>query len=73
MAAKIKAHSQLARPSSGLIKILFPDGNATAREVEELRSFIMEARRRVREHILRIDDISRGTTSSTQPSAEARP
>ena len=41
---------------SGLMKILFPDGNATAREVEELLSFAMEARRRVREHILRIDD-----------------
>ena len=41
---------------SGLMKILFPDGNATAREVEELLYFAMEARRRVREHILRIDD-----------------
>ncbi len=41
---------------SGLMKILFPDGNSTAREVEELLSFAMEARRRVREHILRIDD-----------------
>lgn len=41
---------------SGLMKILFPDGNATAKEVEDLLSFAMEARRRVREHILRIDD-----------------
>jgi ATP-dependent Lon protease len=41
---------------SGLMKILYPDGNATAHEVEELLSFAMEARRRVREHILRIDD-----------------
>jgi len=41
---------------SGLMKILFPDGNATAQEMEELLSFSMEARRRVREHILRIDD-----------------
>ena len=41
---------------SGLMKILHPDGNATAHEVEELLSFAMEARRRVREHILRIDD-----------------
>ena len=41
---------------SGLMKILFPDGNATALEVEELLAFSMEARRRVREHILRIDD-----------------
>ena len=41
---------------SGLMKILYPDGNATAGEIEELLSFAMEARRRVREHILRIDD-----------------
>ena len=41
---------------SGLMKILFPDGNATAEEIEELLAFAMEGRRRVREHILRIDD-----------------
>jgi ATP-dependent Lon protease len=41
---------------SGLMKILYPDGNASAGEMEELLVFAMEARRRVREHILRIDD-----------------
>lgn len=41
---------------SGLMKILFPDGKATPSEIEELLAFSMEARRRVREHILRIDD-----------------
>jgi ATP-dependent Lon protease len=41
---------------SGLMKILFPDGKATPKEIEELLSFALEARRRVREHILRIDD-----------------
>ncbi len=41
---------------SGLMKILYPDGKATAQEIGELLSFSMEARRRVREHILRIDD-----------------
>jgi ATP-dependent Lon protease len=40
---------------SGLMKILYPDGNATPPELEELLSFSMEARRRVREHIIRID------------------
>jgi len=40
---------------SGLMKILYPDGRATTDEVEELLSFAMEARRRVREHIVRID------------------
>lgn len=41
---------------SGMMKILYPDGKATPAEIEELLSFAMEARRRVREHILRIDD-----------------
>ncbi len=41
---------------SGLMKILYPNGNATPQEMEELLAFAMEARRRVREHILRIDD-----------------
>ena len=41
---------------SGLMKVLFPHGRATAGETAELLSFAMEARRRVREHILRIDD-----------------
>jgi ATP-dependent Lon protease len=41
---------------SGFVKILFPDGNASPAEMEELLSFAMEARRRVREHIIRIDE-----------------
>ncbi|MDS4030303.1 MAG: BREX system Lon protease-like protein BrxL [Candidatus Contendobacter sp.] len=41
---------------SGLMKILYPHGRATPQEIEELLAFAMEARRRVREQILRIDD-----------------
>ena len=41
---------------SGLMKILYPHGRATPSEIEELLAFAMEARRRVREHLLRIDD-----------------
>lgn len=41
---------------SGLMKIIYPDGKATAEEVAELLHFSMECRRRVREHILRLDD-----------------
>jgi hypothetical protein len=41
---------------SGLMKLLFPHGGATLDEIEELLAFAMECRRRVREHILRIDD-----------------
>ncbi len=38
------------------MKILFPGSGTTAAEIEELLAFAMECRRRVREHILRIDD-----------------
>jgi len=41
---------------SGLMKILHPNGKATAEEIAELLQFAMECRRRVREHILRLDD-----------------
>lgn len=41
---------------SGLMKIMYPHGKCTPEETEELLHFAMEARRRVREHILRIDD-----------------
>jgi ATP-dependent Lon protease len=37
------------------MKIIHPHGKATPEEIEELLSFAMECRRRVREHILRID------------------
>ena len=52
---------------SGLMKILFPDGNVTAEEVEELLAFAMESRRRVREHILRIDDTFKRHDFSYKP------
>ena len=41
---------------SGLMKIIHPDGKATPEEIAELLQFAMECRRRVREHILRLDD-----------------
>ena len=41
---------------SGLMKILYPHGKATKEEIAELLHFSMECRRRVREHIIRIDD-----------------
>lgn len=40
---------------SGLMKLLYPDGNATPAEVEEILAFSMELRRRVRDNIIRID------------------
>lgn len=41
---------------SGFMKILYPHGEATAEEMRELLQFSMECRKRVRDHILRIDD-----------------
>jgi ATP-dependent Lon protease len=52
----IRDQTGFEKTFSGLMKIIFPDGKATEKEVEELLAFAMEARRRVREHILRIDD-----------------
>lgn len=58
IAAEVSTRDQMGfeKTFSGFMKILYPDGNATADEMEELLSLAMEARRRVREHIIRIDD-----------------
>lgn len=40
---------------SGLFKILYPHGEATAAEIEELLRFAIEGRKRVKDQILRID------------------
>lgn len=41
---------------SGFFKLLYPHGKANEEEVHELLDLALECRRRVREHILRIDD-----------------
>ncbi|PJE79252.1 hypothetical protein CI610_01782 [invertebrate metagenome] len=40
---------------SGLMKILFPDGGATDTELEELLTFAIEGRKRVKDQLMRID------------------
>lgn len=40
---------------SGLMKIIFPDGDATTEEIEELLAFAIEGRKRVKDQIVRID------------------
>ena len=40
---------------SGLMKILFPDGEATRKEMEELLRFSIEGRKRVKDQLFRID------------------
>jgi ATP-dependent Lon protease len=51
----IRDQTGFEKTFSGLMKILYPHGEATPAEIEELLSFAMEARRRVREHLVRID------------------
>jgi hypothetical protein len=40
---------------SGMLKILFPDGNATPQEMEEILIFAIEGRKRVKDQLMRID------------------
>jgi len=40
---------------SGLMKILYPHGEATAEEIEEILRFAIEGRKRVKDQVLRID------------------
>lgn len=40
---------------SGLLKILFPDGNANEQEMEEILVFAIEGRKRVKDQLARID------------------
>jgi len=40
---------------SGLMKVLFPSGEATAEEIEEILAFAIEGRKRVKDQLLRID------------------
>ncbi|MEI8290561.1 MAG: BREX system Lon protease-like protein BrxL [Verrucomicrobiota bacterium] len=41
---------------SGLMKVLFPHGESTKAEIQEILAFAMEGRRRVKEQILKIDE-----------------
>ncbi len=49
---------------SGLMKILFPHGEATPEEVEELLKFAIEGRKRVKDQLLRIDSTYAGVRFS---------
>lgn len=40
---------------SGLMKIIFPHGGATEKEIEELLQFSMEGRKRVKDQLMRVD------------------
>ena len=45
----------ITKTFSGLMKILYPDGNATREEVEEILVFAIEGRKRVKDQLMRID------------------
>jgi ATP-dependent Lon protease len=47
----------IARATSGLLKLLHPDGDCTKAEVEEYLSFAMELRRRVKEQLRRMGGV----------------
>ena len=57
---------------SGLSKVLFPHGICTKREIEELLSFAMEGRRRVKEQILKLDETFTPVTFSYTDRADRR-
>ena len=40
---------------SGLMKIIFPDGDASAEDVEEILTFAIEGRKRIKDQLMRID------------------
>jgi ATP-dependent Lon protease len=47
----------IARSTSGLLKLLHPDGECTKAEIEEYLSFAMELRRRVKEQLRRMGGV----------------
>ena len=49
-------HLAIRKTFSGLIKLLYPDGNYTAQEALEIIDFAAEARKRVKEQLYIIDD-----------------
>ncbi len=58
IASEVSTRDQtgIEKTFSGLMKLIYPDGKCSEDECEELLRLSMEHRRRVREHILRIDD-----------------
>ena len=61
---------------SGLIKILYPSGEASKEEIEELLRFAVEGRKRVKDQLLRIDttyaDVQFSYSDSSQKTARVK-
>ena len=45
----------ITKTFSGLLKIIYPDGNAEKSEIEELLKFSIEGRKRVKDQLMRVD------------------
>lgn len=54
---------------SGLMKLLYPHDQATVEEIEEILTFAIEGRKRVKDQILRIDDTMEAVNFDYQTSA----
>lgn len=53
---------------SGLMKVIFPHGNASQEEIEELLQFAIEGRKRIKDQLLRIDSTYSAVNFSYQDS-----
>lgn len=51
----IRDRAAINKTMSGLLKLIFPNGDETEAEVEELLRFAIECRKRVKDQLLRID------------------
>ena len=56
----------ITKTFSGLMKILFPDGEASKEDMRLLFEFAMEGRKRVKDQLMRIDDTFSGVTFGYQ-------
>jgi ATP-dependent Lon protease len=62
----------IARATSGLIKLLYPDGECTKAEVEECLRFAMELRRRVKEQLGRMGGVEYAQVNLSYIDKDAR-
>lgn len=62
----------IARTTSGLIKLLHPDGDCTKTEVEEYLTFAMELRRRVKEQLRRMGGVEYARVNVSYIDKESR-
>lgn len=58
LSAKVSTRDRdgINKTFSGLMKLLYPSGEATKEQIEELLKFSMEGRKRVKDQLMRIDD-----------------